>query len=82
MFSNITQLICNIYFTGSPSVNPSSAELSPLSLDSSSALVSGKSSVSEASAGEYNHVAWHVIECGAVHVNMEGTALYDSKTCM
>ena len=58
--SNITQLICTINFTGSPSANfgiPSSAELSPVSLDSSSALVLGNSSVSGASAGEYNHLA-------------------------
>ena len=46
------------YFTDSPAANfdiPSSAELSLLSLGSPSALVSGKSSASEASAGEYNY---------------------------
>ena len=80
VFSNITQLIC---FTGSPSAKfdiPSSAEVSPLSLNSSSALVSGNFSISEASAGEYNQF---ILACdsGVVYVNMEGTALFDCKTC-
>ena len=82
-FSNITQLACNIYFADSPAANfeiPSSAELSPLSLDSPSALVTGKSTPSEASPGEYNYCNLYVRDCGenVVHVNMEGTALYDS----
>ena len=83
-FSNITQLACNVYFAGSPTANfdiPSSAELSPLSLGSPSALVTGKSSAS--SAGEYNYFSQYVLmrECGGSACQMEGTALYDSKTC-
>ena len=57
--------VCNVYFAGSPTANfdiPSSAELSPLSLGSPSALVSGKSSASEASAGEYIYFSPYVRE--------------------
>ena len=55
------------YFAGSTTANfhiPSSAVLSPLSLGSPSALVTGKSSASEASAGEYIYFSLYVRECG------------------